>query len=131
MLIAEVSKKYDISADTLRYYERVGLIPAVNRRDNGIRDYTEEDLNWVEFIKCMRAAGIQVEALIEYVALYQHGDDTNAARKDILIEQREQLVERMEDMRVTLERLNYKIDNYDRVMRKGIDMSDCKNADKG
>ena len=65
MLIAEVSKKYDISADTLRYYERVGLIPAVNRRDNGIRDYTEEDLNWVEFIKCMRAAGIQVEALIE------------------------------------------------------------------
>ncbi|MEQ3362562.1 MerR family transcriptional regulator [Raoultibacter massiliensis] len=131
MLIAEVSKKYDISADTLRYYERVGLIPAVNRRDNGIRDYTEEDLNWVEFIKCMRAAGIQVEALIEYVALYQQGDDTNAARKDILIEQREQLVERMEDMRVTLERLNYKIDNYDRVMRKGIDMSDCKNADKG
>ena len=79
----------------------------------------------------MRAAGIQVEALIEYVALYQQGDDTNAARKDILIEQREQLVERMEDMRVTLERLNYKIDNYDRVMRKGIDMSDCKNADKG
>ena len=131
MLIAEVSKKYDISADTLRYYERVGLIPAVNRRDNGIRDYTEEDLNWVEFIKCMRAAGFQVEALIEYVALYQQGDDTNAARKDILIEQREQLVERMEDMRVTLERLNYKIDNYDRVMRKGIDMSDCKNADKG
>lgn len=131
MLIAEVSKKYDISADTLRYYERVGLIPAVNRCDNGIRDYTEEDLNWVEFIKCMRAAGIQVEALIEYVALYQQGDDTNAARKDILIEQREQLVERMEDMRVTLERLNYKIDNYDRVMRKGIDMSDCKNADKG
>lgn len=131
MLIAEVSKKYDISADTLRYYERVGLIPTVNRRDNGIRDYTEEDLNWVEFIKCMRAAGIQVEALIEYVALYQQGDDTNAARKDILIEQREQLVERMEDMRVTLERLNYKIDNYDRVMRKGIDMSDCKNADKG
>ena len=131
MLIAEVSKKYDISADTLRYYERVGLIPAVNRRDNGIRDYTEEDLNWVEFIKCMRAAGIQVEALIEYVALYQQGDDTNAARKDILIEQREQLVERMEDMRVTLERLNYKIDNYDRVMRKGIDMSDRKNADKG
>ena len=131
MLIAEVSKKYDISADTLRYYERVGLIPAVNRRDNGIRDYTEEDLNWVEFIKCMRAAGIQVEALIEYVALYQQGDDTNAARKDILIEQREQLVERMEDMRVTLERLNYKIDNYDRVMRKGIDMSDCKNAVKG
>lgn len=126
MLIAEVSKKYDISADTLRYYERVGLIPAVTRRDNGIRDYDEGDLNWVEFIKCMRSAGVQVEALIEYVALYQQGDDTAAARKDILIEQRDQLEQRMEEMRTTLERLNYKIENYDRIMSNSIDMSKCK-----
>lgn len=125
MLIAEVSKKYDISADTLRYYERVGLIPAVNRRDNGIRDYDEADLGWVEFIKCMRAAGIQVEALIEYVALYQQGDETNEARKEILVEQRAQLVKRMEDMKVSLERLDYKIDNYDRVMRTGPGETKC------
>lgn len=129
MLIAEVSRKYDISADTLRYYERVGLIPAVHRRDNGIRDYDEGDLNWVEFIKCMRGAGIQVEALIEYVALYQQGDETNEARKEILVEQRAQLMQRMADMETTLERLNYKIDNYDRVMRNSIDMSKCKNSD--
>ncbi|BDE96471.1 MerR family transcriptional regulator [Raoultibacter timonensis] len=129
MLIAEVSRKYDISADTLRYYERVGLIPAVHRRDNGIRDYDEGDLNWVEFIKCMRSAGIQVEALIEYVALYQQGDETNEARKEILVEQRAQLMQRMADMESTLERLNYKIDNYDRVMRNSIDMSKCKNSD--
>ena len=129
MLIAEVSRKYDISADTLRYYERVGLIPAVHRRDNGIRDYDEGDLNWIEFIKCMRSAGIQVEALIEYVALYQQGDETNEARKEILVEQRAQLMQRMADMESTLERLNYKIDNYDRVMRNSIDMSKCKNSD--
>ena len=129
MLIAEVSRKYDISADTLRYYERVGLIPAVHRRDNGIRDYDEGDLNWVEFIKCMRSAGLQVEALIEYVALYQQGDETNEARKEILVEQRAQLMQRMADMESTLERLNYKIDNYDRVMRNSIDMSKCKNSD--
>lgn len=129
MLIAEVSRKYDISADTLRYYERVGLIPAVHRRDNGIRDYDEGDLNWVEFIKCMRSAGIQVEALIEYVALYQQGDETNEARKETLVEQRAQLMQRMADMESTLERLNYKIDNYDRVMRNSIDMSKCKNSD--
>ena len=129
MLIAYVSRKYDISAHTLRYYERVGLIPAVHRRDNGIRDYDEGDLNWVEFIKCMRSAGIQVEALIEYVALYQQGDETNEARKEILVEQRAQLMQRMADMESTLERLNYKIDNYDRVMRNSIDMSKCKNSD--
>ncbi|WP_139652916.1 MerR family transcriptional regulator [Raoultibacter phocaeensis] len=125
MLIAEVSKTYDISADTLRYYERVGLIPTVNRRANGIRDYDESDLSWVEFIKCMRAAGIQVEALIEYVALYQQGDETNEARKEILVEQRAQLVKRMEDMTATLKRLDYKIDNYDRIMRGDIGESKC------
>ena len=76
MTIAEVSKKYDISADTLRYYERIGLIPPVNRSRSGIRDYTEEDCRWVEFAKCMRGAGLQVEALIEYVALFQQGDET-------------------------------------------------------
>ena len=72
MKINEVSKMYDITADTLRYYERIGLIPTVNRNENGIRDYTETDCNWVNFAKCMRTAGISVESLIEYVALFQH-----------------------------------------------------------
>lgn len=80
MTIKEVSIKYEISADTLRYYERIGLIPTVNRKDNGIRDYTEEDCNWVEFIKCMRSAGISIEALIEYVTLSLQGPSTIAAK---------------------------------------------------
>ena len=76
MSITEVSKKYGLSPDTLRYYERIGLIPPVHRTAGGVRDYTESDCNWVEFIKCMRGAGIQVEALIDYVALFQQGDAT-------------------------------------------------------
>ena len=60
MNIAEVSKKYDLTQDTLRYYERVGLLPRVNRTSSGIRDYTEEDCRWVEFIKCMRQAGLPI-----------------------------------------------------------------------
>lgn len=91
MTIGEVSEKYEISADTLRYYERIILIPAVNRTSGGMRDYTEEDCRWVEFAKCMRSAGLQVEALIEYVKLFQQGDETQATRKQILIEQRNQL----------------------------------------
>ena len=98
MTIAEVSKKYDISADTLRYYERIGLIPPVPRTKSGIRDYDEVSCGWIELMKCMRAAGVQIEALIEYVALFQQGDATVDARKAILIEQRDQLIERMEDM---------------------------------
>lgn len=113
MLIAEVSKKYELSADTLRYYERVGLIPAVNRNKSGIRDYTEEDCRWVEFVKCMRGAGLPIEVLIEYFSLFQQGDETIDARKVLLVEQRKQLIEKMEDMKKTLERLDYKIERYE------------------
>ena len=109
MTIAEVSKKFDISADTLRYYERIGLIPPVPRTKGGLRDYDEESCGWIELMKCMRAAGVQIEALIEYVDLFQQGDDTLDARKALLIEQREQLLVRMADMQRSLDRLNMKI----------------------
>ena len=111
MKINEVSKMYDITADTLRYYERIGLIPTVNRNESGIRDYTETDCNWVNFAKCMRA-GLSVESLIEYVTLFGEGDKTRAARKEILIEERAKLMERMAQMQETLDKLNWKIDNY-------------------
>lgn len=113
MTIAEVSKKYGLSADTLRYYERIGLIPTVNRNKSGIRNYMEEDCRWVEFIKCMRSAGLPIEVLIDYVALFQQGDKTIEARKELLIDQRKQLTEKMEDMKKTIERLDYKIERYE------------------
>lgn len=114
MTIAEVSQRYGISADTLRYYERIGLLPPVPRSRSGIRDYDEESCGWVELMKCMRSAGVQIEALIEYVALFRQGDGTIEARRAILAEQREQIVSRMADMQRSLERLNYKIELYDR-----------------
>ena len=113
MTIAEVSRTYDISADTLRYYERIGLIPPVPRTSGGIRDYDEESCGWIELMKCMRRAGVQVEALIEYVNLFQQGDATLEARKALLIEQRGQLAARMQEMQASLDRLNLKIERYD------------------
>ena len=96
MKIAEVSGQYGLSVDTLRYYERVGLIPAVHRNESGIRDYDELDLRRVDFIKCMRGAGLPVEVLIEYMGLVQQGDSTIEARKEILIEQRDLVAARLE-----------------------------------
>ncbi|HIS55790.1 MAG: MerR family transcriptional regulator [Lachnospiraceae bacterium] len=113
MTIAEVSKKYDISADTLRYYERIGLIPPVPRTKSGIRNYDETSCGWIELMKCMRKAGVQIEALIEYVELFQKGDATIDARKAILIEQRDQLQDRIADMQESLARLNDKISRYE------------------
>jgi MerR family transcriptional regulator, aldehyde-responsive regulator len=118
MTITEVSEKYDISQDTLRYYERIGLIPRVNRNKSGIRDYTEEDCNWVEFIKCMRNAGLPIEVLIEYVGLFQQGESTSEVRKELLIEQRNRLMSRIKEMLETLEYLNNKIARYEQVVAK-------------
>ena len=116
MTIAEVSKQYGLSPDTLRYYERIGLLPAVHRTAGGIRDYTPSDCEWVEFIKCMRSAGVQVDALVDYVALFQQGDATASARKQILIQQRSRLLQQMDEMQKTLERLDQKIQNYEQAL---------------
>ncbi len=118
MKIAEVRERYGLSADTLRYYERVGLIPPVTRNDGGIRDYNELDLRRVEFIKCMRSAGLPVEVLIEYVGLVQRGDKTIEARKEILKEQRELLLARMQEMQKTLDILDHKIEVYENAVLK-------------
>ncbi len=118
MKIAEVSEKYGISSDTLRYYERIGLVPPVNRNGGGIRDYNELDIRRVEFVKCMRSAGLPVEVLIEYIGLVQQGDKTIEARKEILTEQRELLVARMEQMQKTLDILDHKIEVYEKAVLK-------------
>lgn len=116
MTIAQVSKKYDITTDTLRYYERIGLIPPVPRNKSGVRDYDESSCRWVEFIKCMRNAGMEIEALIEYVSLYKEGKNTALARKNLLIEQKEKLENKLEDITSTIDRLNYKIKLYDEII---------------
>ena len=118
MTIAEASAKYGLTCDTLRYYERIGLIPRVPRTSGGIRNYSEDVCKWIEFIKCMRSAGIQIEALTEYVRLFQKGEKTIDARKNILIVQRDMLAERIEEMKKTLKRLNTKIALYDDVVVK-------------
>lgn len=106
MTIKEVSEKYNISADTLRYYERVGMIPPVTRTEGGIRDYREEDISWVELALCMRSAGLPVEVMIEYLKLYQQGDTTIDARLKLLQEQKEVLTEQRAQIDATLERLD-------------------------
>ena len=113
MKIAEVSELSGLSVDTLRYYERVGLLPPVTRNDSGIRDFSELDIKRVEFIRCMRNAGLPIDVLTEYMRLALIGDDTIEARKNILEEQRDQLAGQISEMQKTLDLLNYKIKIYD------------------
>lgn len=118
MKISEVSEQCDISADTLRYYERVGLLPPVNRSESGIRDYSDLDVRRVEFIKCMRTAGLPVEVLIEYYRLVQQGDETAEDRKAILVQHRAEVKARMAELQKTLDLLDSKISFYGNAVLK-------------
>lgn len=118
MRIAEVVEQYDISADTLRYYERIGLLRPVKRNASGVRDYGEEDCARISFVKCMRGANVSIEALIEYMQLFDEGDSTLEARKAILIEQRVEAQKRLDKIQAGLDRLDYKIAHYDELIAK-------------
>ena len=116
MRISEVSKQAGISSDTLRYYERIGLLPPVNRNESGIRDFSELDVRRIEFIKCMRGVGFPLETLIEYYGLVQQGDHTIEDRKQILITQRENLLVKMDEIQKTLELVDHKLEVYDNIL---------------
>ncbi len=116
MKIAEVSKKYNLTEDTIRYYEKIGLIPRVPRTKSGIREFDDESCRWVEFIKCMRNSGMTIEVLTEYVNLYKQGEGTAEARKQLLIEQRKNLIKKQEEIANTIKRLDYKIEIYNEIV---------------
>ncbi|MBQ9016006.1 MAG: MerR family transcriptional regulator [Firmicutes bacterium] len=120
MTIKEVCERFGISADTLRYYERVGVIPQVTRTKGGIRNFTEEDIKWVENAICMRNAGLPVEMLIEYVRLFQEGDGTFQARRDLLAEARSELQAQMDQLQQTAQLLDYKVSRYDEALKTGV-----------
>ncbi|KKD50426.1 MerR family transcriptional regulator [Listeria seeligeri] len=113
MNIKEASEKTGVSADTIRYYERIGLIPRVSRNENGVRKFDDEDLRWIDFSRQMRRAGMSIEALIDYLSLFREGEKTLEPRMELLKEQRAELKDRIDMMQEALERLDFKIENYD------------------
>lgn len=117
MTISEVSKKCNISADTLRYYEKIGLISFVNRTSSGLRDYNEEDCKQIMFVKCMRSSGLSIEVLRKYFELFKKGKRTLKARRELLANERESLLARCKELQDTLRRLDYKISVYDKALK--------------
>ena len=112
MTINEVSKKLNITPDTLRFYEKSGLIGPIQRNKNGYRNYQENDLKRIEFVKCMRNAELSIDVLRQYIKLYDEGEKTKDKRKDLLIEQKRLLDDKIKTMQKASERLDYKITLY-------------------
>lgn len=112
MTIKEASELTGVSIDNLRYYERIGLIPKVPRTASGIRDYDEISIRWIEFVMKFKKAGASIESIIEYVRLAEIGESTKNERRNILIEIKESIEERMRELQGCLDVTNYKINNY-------------------
>lgn len=120
MRIAEVVERFGISADTLRYYERVGLLRPVRRSASGVRDYSEEDCERIAFVRCMRGANVSVDALVKYMHLLERGDETLEERRQILVDQRKHAREQLAQMQAGLDRLDYKISHYDDLIARAL-----------
>ena len=118
MNIKKVSEITDVSADTIRYYERIGLVPRITRTNSGVRDFTEREIGILEFVRCFRKAGMSVEALIEYISLLEEGEGTERERLRLLTEQRDEMDDRIYELNQARERLNYKIENYENIIQK-------------
>ncbi|WP_019316296.1 stress response transcriptional regulator NmlR [Streptococcus mutans] len=118
MNIKKVSEITDVSADTIRYYDRIGLLPRITRTNSGVRDFTEREIGILEFVRCFRKAGMSVEALIEYISLLEEGEGTERERLRLLTEQRDEMDDRIYELNQARERLNYKIENYENIIQK-------------
>ena len=117
MNIKEVCEVTGLSADTIRYYERIGLVPKIARKSSGVREFAENAIAILEFVRCFRSAGMSIERLIEYMGLVQAGDSTVEARIDLLKEEQEELRSRLVEIQEALDRLDYKIENYQTILR--------------
>lgn len=120
MTIKQVCQRYGLTQDTLRYYEKIGVIPPVHRSASGIRDYDEHALGWVENAVCLRNAGVPVESIAEYVKLYQAGDETFAARRDLLSHVLADLTEQRSQLDAAIQKLTYKVSRYEAAVRTGV-----------
>lgn len=113
MTIKEAADRTGITIDNLRYYERIGLIPEVPRTSSGIRDYDEMSLNWIDFAMRFKRGGMSLESIREYIQLALQGDATKPARKEILLEAKEELEKKMAEIQESLDVINYKLDTYE------------------
>ena len=117
MTIREVAAKTNMSTDTLRYYERIGLLPPVPRNAAGIRNYDEYFVNFINFIKKLRASGMSLEHIIDYIRLAEMGDATIQERKKLLAEARETLLDKINSLQLVAELADYQLRNYENLLQ--------------
>lgn len=117
MNVSEASKQTGVSTDTIRYYEKEGLIPIIDRNDSGNREIDEKIIRRITFAKQMRAAGMSIKALKQYIGLVDDSEDNTISQKALLREQVTAMEERRDDIQFAINHLNYKLEHYDDHMK--------------
>lgn len=117
MTIREIAAKTNMSTDTLRYYERIGLLPPMPRNAAGIRNYDEYFVNFINFIKKLKASGMSLEHIIDYIRLAEMGDATIQERKKLLAEARETLLDKINSLQLVAELADYQLRNYENLLQ--------------
>lgn len=111
MKIKEVAEYFKLPSETIRYWESVKILSSIQRDESGYREYTQQDIDWIRYVKCLREIGVPIERIQEYISLSK-GENTVEKRKQILEEQRAQLIEKTRELNQAIELVNHKIDNY-------------------
>lgn len=117
--VGEAAKRLGVTASTLRYYDKEGLLPFVERSSGGIRMFRESDFEWLRVIDCMKKAGMSIRDIREYIEMALQGDDTIELRLAMFRRQRERLQAQMEELRHTMEVVEYKCWYYETAQAAG------------
>ncbi len=120
--IQRAAAETGLSADTLRYYERIGILPGIGRSDSGHRRFTDDDMGWIKLVQCLRATGMPLEDLHRYAELVQEGEHTAAERLSLLEAHKDRIEAELTELRVALDLVDRKIAGYTELVAKGFDL---------
>lgn len=123
--IGEISKMLNIPIDTLRYYEKSGLTPTIQRNSSGYREYTESDEKWLGFVNCLKSTGMPLNKIKQYLEYMKNSEETILERRELIVEHQKTVMEEMEKIQLALDRINLKVEFYDDLVKKhGLDNLD-------
>lgn len=129
--ISQAADKTGLTAHTLRYYEREGLLPFVERTPNGIRSFQDSDFEWLSLICCLKNTGMQIKEIKKFVEMCKEGGTTLEQRRKMLLEHRGAVVKQIADLQKYLENIDWKIDYYTIACEEGKETPDlCERVNR-
>lgn len=117
--IGEAAKILDVAPSALRYYDKEGLLPFVERSESGLRMFKESDIDWLKIIECLKATGMPIKGIRRFIECAREGDGTIKERLEILKTQRENVIRQIEEIQAHLEMIDYKVWYYSEALKAG------------